>query len=1028
VKLIPGDFEPEADTRVVDHGAHFPIIAAATTLVVLMVVAAVFNVWTLRERVERETKQSLSKIALVVAEQTSRSFQSVELVLKEVVEHVADKTSDTPQKFRADAESHRVHEILAIRASALPQVTNIILADAEGMLVNTSQSWPTPLLWIADREQFKHVRENDDGQTFISEPVLSRLDASWTFYVARRINGRDGRFLGAIQAAVKVKSFEEFYQAVSVGEGGSISLVRRDGTLLARYPVDERMIGRRFAMTPEEAQRHIADDDVALSVGLDGVVRYVALKRVSNFPLSISTAVTRDAILASWREDATILLFGAFGAVLGVLMLLYALGRKIRRARLSERMLARQNRKFARSRQLLLDAQRVGKLGHWVGDANGDTAVWSPQLFEIAGLPPAASVRFATMASLIHPDDREQFLSARRRARERREKLISEHRWVRPDQTVRWVRLEADPRYDSDGSFLGMFGIAQDISERKQAEEAALASQHLLSDAIESISQGFVLYDKDDRFVAANTHFRAMFPRLSSVMRPGMHFQEIIRAAYQNGILATADTEGMELEPWLSMAVSWHQSTQNSLERHYGDGRWIRMVNYRTSDGGIAGLRTDITEFKNIEAALEQKVNDLELVRNRLESQKRELVQASADLTVAKEAAEAASRAKSDFLAIMSHEIRTPMSGMVGMIDLLCDTPLTEEQRGYTALAKESAIGLLGVTNDILDFSKLEAGELKPEAIDFDIEQLIGGATSLMKAKAQERGVELHAVLAPELPKWLIGDPSRIRQVVLNLVTNALKFTEHGFVTVSASHRDLADDEVELRIEIADSGIGISPEVQAKLFNPFVQADTSVSRKYGGTGLGLAICRQLCAMMGGAIGVRSGYDQGSTFWFVLPVRRGAAPAAVEEIVEPVVAGDLFLRILVAEDSPIIATLISTLLRKRGYSVDVVGNGRLAVAAVQHEAYDLVLMDVQMPEMDGISATKAIRGLPGRERDIPIVALTANAFAGQRETYLAAGMDDYVTKPIQPSALFDAIGRCSQWTTHRICANEAELSC
>ncbi|NVN84898.1 MAG: response regulator [Rhodopseudomonas sp.] len=772
----------------------------------------------------------------------------------------------------------------------------------------------------------------------------------------------------------------------------------------------------------------MANGTSLVKAGLDGVVRYIALHRVSNFPLTVSTALTRGVVLAPWREDATVLMFGAVGAVAGVLMLLYALARKIRRGRQSELLLSRQNLKFARSRQLLLDAQRIGKLGHWVADATGDNAVWSPQLFEIAGLPSVANVPFETMASLVHPDDRKQFLFERQQARARGVKMIHEHRWVRPDQSVRWVRLEADPQIGADGSLTGTFGIIQDITERKQAEEAARASQHLLSDAVESISQGFVLYDKDDRFVLTNTHFREMFPMLAALMVPGMGYEEILRAAYEGGVLVGSDADGVELEPWLAQAAAWHKATNRPLERRYQDGRWIRMVDYRTSDGGTAGLRTDITEFKNIEAALEQKVNDLELVRNRLEAQKRELVQASADLTVAKEAAEAASRAKSDFLAIMSHEIRTPMSGMVGMIDLLRDTPLTGEQQRYTALAKESADGLLSVTNDILDFSKLEAGELKAETINFDIEHLIGGSASLMKAKAQERGLEINSILAPDLPKWLVGDPTRIRQIILNLVNNAIKFTEHGFVTVSGSRRDLGDGNIELRIEVADSGIGITPEVQAKLFNPFVQADTSVSRKYGGTGLGLAICRQLCGMMGGSIGVRSGYDQGSTFWFVVQCRIGEAPLVVDKVVEQAADGDLFLRILVAEDSPIIATLVSTLLTKRSCSADVVRNGRLAVSAVQQKPYDLVLMDVQMPEMDGISATKAIRALPGPERDIPIIALTANAFVGQRETYLAAGMNDYVTKPIQPTALFAAIGRCGRPAQHRVVEHEPEPSC
>jgi CheY-like chemotaxis protein len=356
----------------------------------------------------------------------------------------------------------------------------------------------------------------------------------------------------------------------------------------------------------------------------------------------------------------------------------------------------------------------------------------------------------------------------------------------------------------------------------------------------------------------------------------------------------------------------------------------------------------------------------------------------------------------------MSHEIRTPLSGMVGMVDLMRGTQLSEEQQRYTALAKESSDLLLEVINDILDFSKLEAGRLTPECIDFDVRQLVEGVASVMAGKARMRGLELRTVLQPELPRYLKGDPTRIRQVLLNLSANAIKFTEQGWIAITVSHREAADGKAELRMEIADSGIGMSSEVQAHVFDAFVQADTSISRKYGGSGLGLAICKQLCAMMGGAIGVESVPGQGSRFWFKVMCARGQRPLAQAE---PVVAANKApLDILVAEDSPIIATLISSLLTRQGFRPTLVSNGAKAVAAVAEKLYDLVLMDVQMPEMDGISATRAIRALPGPVRDMPIIALTANALVGQRETYLAAGMNDYVTKPIQPPLLFAAINR------------------
>jgi CheY-like chemotaxis protein len=342
---------------------------------------------------------------------------------------------------------------------------------------------------------------------------------------------------------------------------------------------------------------------------------------------------------------------------------------------------------------------------------------------------------------------------------------------------------------------------------------------------------------------------------------------------------------------------------------------------------------------------------------------------------------------------------------------LLCDTSLTAEQQQLARMAQESTKNLLLVINDILDFSKLEAGRLALECIDFGLQQLIGGVESLLGTTARGKGLSLKSSLTADMPPWLNGDPNRIRQILLNLVGNAIKFTEHGSVRINASHRDLGGERVELRIEVVDSGIGIPAEVQKNLFSPFTQADTSVSRKYGGTGLGLAISRQLCAIMGGAIGVDSVYGQGSTFWFTIQCRRGEVPTVSAPPSAPAETSDRKLRILVAEDNPIIRTLISKLLKKRGHLVDLVVDGEEAVAAVQQKPYDLVLMDMHMPKMDGVSATMTIRKLAGPERLVPIVALTGNALVGQRESCLAAGMSDYLSKPFEPGEFYAVIDRC-----------------
>ncbi len=569
-----------------------------------------------------------------------------------------------------------------------------------------------------------------------------------------------------------------------------------------------------------------------------------------------------------------------------------------------------------------------------------------------------------------------RFLEAERRVLEGEVVSRAEDRFADGQGQSHWVRWEARPWRDAEGRVAGMVAYVDDISSLTQAREAARSNARRLKVALAAADAGVYEIDHMARTFWASPEFKKLFGTNRATYEDALHLRfptfhpddlESVRQAFRD-IQSGARKAGEAFEA--------------RILKPDGEARWVRVFHHLQKDArgrwlkGV-GLVHDFDERKRQELAL----------------------------IAAERAAQGAAEAKAQFLANMSHEIRTPMNGVLGVLHLLKSETLSEEGRRLLDEALSCGHMLAELLNDVIDFSKIEAGRLELAYEPLDPRALIEGVVRLLAPQATERGLQLRADLPADLG-WVRGEPTRLRQALFNLVGNAVKFTLDGHVLVRARQVDGAGGP-RLRFEVEDTGVGIPAEVQPRIFQRFDQGDASTTRRFGGSGLGLAITQRLAQMMGGEVGFTSVQGRGSTFWLEVAAEPVQAPERPADALPDFLSG---VRVLVVEDNPTNRLIATKLLEKLGASVETASDGYLGVEAAERQAFDLILMDVQMPGIDGLEAARRIRALPTPAAATPIVALTANVMAHQRQAYLEAGMDGVVGKPISPAALLTEIAR------------------
>lgn len=901
-----------------------------------------------------------------------------------------------------------VSRVFAQAKEIFPNFARLLLVRPDGSMV-TASDLPEVAANFADRSWLRRALANPD--LTVSSYQVGKRTGQPGIILAHTVTDAAGTVVGVCSLALGLDWFTQIFAAIRMPEAVEACLFDDQGVVLATWPVDPAAIGRP-----------LPDADLILpslaggphpewsGPGLDkaaprAVYSTVGAADKGRYFIRLSQpGQSHAAVLAtSWRQD--MFLFGLAVALALAAAHLFNRTFLLRPAQQLVDMAQGMAAGDLDCRSGLTDGQGeladLGRALDTMADRLRERIRFTQELIDAIPAPlfykdldgrylgcnkayerdirPHAAIIGRTVDEIESPERAALCLEKDRHARQSpRNTVAYETTLEYRDGSLRDLLVFKSLFCDVAGRPAGIVGVILDITARKRSEMALLASQTRYRHLLASMHDGFIVLSSDYRLVKSNPAFQEMLGFTAEELS-GMTYRDITPPDWQAldaRLLAEVDARGF--------------SEVYEEEYRRKDGTIfpvaLRLHRHPTAAGDdrrYFAIVRDITEVKATQA----------------------------DLRQAKVAAETANRVKSEFLAKMSHEIRTPLHAVIGMTELTLGTELSPQQRDALETAREAAGNLLDLINDILDISRIEARRLELASEDFDLRRTLASVARTLRPQAMRKGLTLSLRMATDVPRHARGDAGRLRQILLNLVGNAVKFTEGGGVDLAAAMAG----PLQIELTVADTGVGIPADRLESVFDMFTQADASVSSHYGGTGLGLAICRELTRLMGGVIEAQSTLGRGSVFRLRLPLQpaQAAPPAPVRDAAPtPAPSSARSLRVLLAEDNPVNVKVATTYLSRRGHAAVIASDGRRALELLAQEPFDLVLMDIEMPELDGMEATRRLRaGLAGpKNRDVPVVAMTAHALSGAMERCLAAGMSGYLPKPLDFKALDAMLGR------------------